>query len=320
MRSVYENAFAHFSGNKLDVRARFRSPINFQHNGAAFELLIHELLRARGLNPKPGVLPDGTTPDFMVDLPQGGSAIIEATMLKDGENIYSSEILDFISEIDCPRIELEVRVRGKPNAQVSKKALVAAIKQHLASIDMTELAGPNWTRGRKRFEYAVPGGEVVIISMFDPSGEGGLGVIHMHQHELPNVQEFIEALRQKRKDYPNPGMPYLIAACTAKPFARVDHFEGALFQSLPGKGSDAQGLWAKPSGKTVSGVLACFSFRSSALSNARLTLFTNGEVDHPLADNPLGCTTIACAGEARIVAEGQSLPTLLGYQDDWLDA
>lgn len=107
MRSVYENAFAHFSGNKLDVRARFRSPINFQHNGAAFELLIHELLGARGLNPKPGVLPDGTTPDFMVDLPQGGSAIIEATMLKDGENIYSSEILDFISEIDCPGIELE---------------------------------------------------------------------------------------------------------------------------------------------------------------------------------------------------------------------
>jgi hypothetical protein len=78
-RNVFETAFAHFTGNKADVRGRFRSPTNIAHNGAAFELLLHEMLRQRRLHPRPCVLPNGDTPDFMFDMPGGRTAIVEAT-------------------------------------------------------------------------------------------------------------------------------------------------------------------------------------------------------------------------------------------------
>lgn len=317
-RLVFETAFGYFTGNKADVRGRFRSPVNQAHFGASFELLLHEMLRRRGLNPRPCVLPNGGTPDFLFDMPGGGTAIVEATMLHDGQNAHAAEVVDFLEGADDRGLALDIQIEGTPTAQVSRNELVRALNDHLAALDIARLAEDELPLAVLRFTYPAPGATIIVTPRYDPTGVGGLAAIDVPDNEMPRAEEFREGLRAKRKKYAAPGMPYIIAVCSAKAFARIDHVERAVMQRLPGQSDNVQGLWRKPSGRSVSGVLACFAFRPSALSAARLRLLTNADVDHPIRVNPFGCGWTAFANESREEAEGDPLSVLLGHNADWL--
>lgn len=188
-RLVFETAFTHFAGNKPDVRGRFRSPVNQAHFGASFELLLHEMLRHRGLNPRPCVLPNGGTPDFLFDLPGGGEAIVEATMLRDGQNPHAAEVVDFVESAQHRGLALDLKIEGAPAGQVSKKDLVRELNAHLAALDIGKLAKGELPQASLRFTYAAPGAMIVVEPRYDPTGGGGLAVIDVPDDELPRAEE-----------------------------------------------------------------------------------------------------------------------------------
>src|SRR5690242_7231746 len=76
IRVFLEKAFANFSGDKNELFGRFRSPKNAQHVAAAFELVLHELMSRRGLQPSAPQV-GGGKPDIRIRLPAGFSAIVE---------------------------------------------------------------------------------------------------------------------------------------------------------------------------------------------------------------------------------------------------
>jgi hypothetical protein len=239
-------------------------------------------------------------------------------MLQDGQNAHAAEVVDFLEATEHRGLSLDVEIEGVPTAQVSKNDLVRALNTHLSTLDIAKLAREEQQPANLRFTYATPGALIVVTPRYDPSGAGGLGAIGVPDSEMPASDEIREALRTKRRKYAQPGMPYFIAVCSAKMFARIEHFERATMQRLPGQSDDVQGLWRKPSGKSVSGVLACFAFRPSALSVARLRLLTNADVHHPIDANPFGCGWTSFANEGREDIEGEPLPALLGRDADWL--
>lgn len=68
-RAVFEQWFDSYpESGKVDLRARFRSPIDAQHQSAFWELYLHELFSRLGLTlePHPEIQASRNHPDFLV--------------------------------------------------------------------------------------------------------------------------------------------------------------------------------------------------------------------------------------------------------------
>ena len=51
IRALLETAFENFTGDRVDLRNKFRSKDNATHITAAFELVLHEIMVRQGLKP-----------------------------------------------------------------------------------------------------------------------------------------------------------------------------------------------------------------------------------------------------------------------------
>ena len=116
VRNLWEGWYARFPDRSGSLRSRFRGD-DHNHDGAVFELFLHELLTRLGLSVivEPS-LDDGRSPDFLVsgaDRP----AYVEATYLKQPITTPALEApaLDAINELAgevSPAIGLSVEVEG----------------------------------------------------------------------------------------------------------------------------------------------------------------------------------------------------------------
>lgn len=107
-REVFEQWFAAYpDSGKADLRARFRSPIDAQHQSAFWELYLHELFSRLGftLEPHPDVEGSSNHPDFLVKAGDEAKFYLEGIVaglpsVKDaGSEARLAEVLD--SSIRC---------------------------------------------------------------------------------------------------------------------------------------------------------------------------------------------------------------------------
>ena len=139
VRCELERWYRRFPDPQGDLRSRFRSD-DTNHDGAFFELFLHELFLRLGLsvNVQPK-LEDGTTPDFRVS-GATGTAFVEATYLKQPFTTPPLEkpILNALNELgaEAPSgIGLIVRFEGELKISPPLKRIKHSVLGWLNSLD-----------------------------------------------------------------------------------------------------------------------------------------------------------------------------------------
>jgi hypothetical protein len=142
LRNMLEEWYVKFPAQgKADLRARFRSRDNYEHQGAFFELYIHELFLGLGfeMTPHPNLENSKNNPDFLA-VRGRFKVLIEATIAaapqsETAEAQRAESVLDKVNELHSPDFFLDVEIRGAPETQPSSKRLIADLKSWLSGLD-----------------------------------------------------------------------------------------------------------------------------------------------------------------------------------------
>ena len=120
------------SSHKKDLRASFRSEDDSQHDGAFFELLLHEVFTLLGCDVEFQPEIENKTPDFRLR-EREVSVIVEATVagrnsnpLKLGPN--EQKVLDDINSLNSPDFSLLYDVSGKLTRTLGKSYVVGKVQ------------------------------------------------------------------------------------------------------------------------------------------------------------------------------------------------
>ena len=132
---------------KTDLRERFRSPIDVQHQAAFFELYVHRLVSCMGyeLKPHPDIPGTSSHPDFLVG--KDGTAVLylEITIAapsaeEQGQEKRAAVVYDTLNGLDSPNFFLHIRVRGAPKTPPAGARLRDDLYKWLATLNPDELA------------------------------------------------------------------------------------------------------------------------------------------------------------------------------------
>ncbi len=142
VRTVFERWFSNYPDErKKNLRRRFREGAH-QHDSAAFELMLHEVLRRLDLAPvvEPELGAGRGRPDFAITDQLGRASYIEATVaeytgLRLGDPLQN-EVFDAINEIRSPDgIALRADPRGALEQAPSRTRIQDTVREWLEGID-----------------------------------------------------------------------------------------------------------------------------------------------------------------------------------------
>ncbi|MEQ1609445.1 MAG: hypothetical protein ABL956_10840 [Hyphomonadaceae bacterium] len=313
VRAFLEKAFGRYSGDENEFLGRFRSRDNAQHVAAAFELVVHELLWRRGLQPSSAQIGNGR-PDNRIRLSSGSFAIVEARTTQPYNNSHYLQAIDAIDSVKRQGIRLDVMDVEEPTENFSKAKLKQRLAAFLAQLD-TSCLPKEFERSGPHFQFDEGGGSLKVYPIRKKGWKGGVGF--RDDFDMADDDDIRSALKSKKGKYPSVAEPYILAICAAKAYSSERHFVEALFRESRGAGKeDLRGLWAKGGGSRVSAVLACYSFKPSSIAGARLQLFVNPTAGHPLGPNPFGCEQVVPGPDGYRTA-GASLRELLKLPRHW---
>ncbi|GEM_PF-1709604 len=108
IRSTLESWFAKYPADAaVDLRERFRSDRNEQHQGAFFELVCHQMLKRLGCRVAVSVNAGATEriPDFLVTSPAGFKFYFEATIAAEPYEMRPSKLVDQIVDAINTRVK-----------------------------------------------------------------------------------------------------------------------------------------------------------------------------------------------------------------------
>ncbi len=150
VREELERWYARFPDPRGDLRARFRSG-DTNHDGAFFELFLHELFLRLGMSVEVGPkLDGGSAPDFLVS-GASGTAFVEATYLEQpfATPPLEKPVLNTLNELgqEAPAgIGLHVGVVGELKMAPPLKPIRRSVINWLKSLDPQAV---NWASGFK---------------------------------------------------------------------------------------------------------------------------------------------------------------------------
>ena len=139
-REQLEQWFKRYPSNRSSLRSRFRSKKDANHDGALFELFLHELFLRLGLTVEVDPEIDrGSHPDFLVK-GSNRTAYVEATYLKQRFETPPLEktVLEAIDELGSQSpagIGLHVEVDGELTMQPKLKPIMQKVLKWLESLD-----------------------------------------------------------------------------------------------------------------------------------------------------------------------------------------
>lgn len=151
IRQTLEGWFARYpQSGHADLRGRFRSRDERQHQSAFFELLLHEVLLQfecyTEIHPE---APHGATrrhPDFLVESSQGSSFYMEAVVVTGLSEEASAarartiEVYDALNRLDSPDFFIGMNIRGAPASPPSARDMRVLLRRALEDLDADEIA------------------------------------------------------------------------------------------------------------------------------------------------------------------------------------
>jgi hypothetical protein len=144
LRDIVEVWFQHYpSDGQTDLRSRFRSRKNAQHQSAFFELYLYELLISMGfdLSLHPNMDGEATThPDFLVSKNGQLCFYLEATLVlppeeKTARERMIAQVHDSINKIASPNFFISIQLNETPTRPLASKRLRQALERWLATLD-----------------------------------------------------------------------------------------------------------------------------------------------------------------------------------------
>lgn len=354
VRNKLEVWFSHYpKPEQPEIRARFCSDINTQHQSALFELLLHEILRVLGceITPHPTLSNTAKTPDFLVKPLNGTPFYIEAVLATNesadeaAAQARINTVYDVVDrKVDSSNFFLWVNVEGSPKSPPSANRIASFLNKRLAKLDPDQVAILYETGGKDaipswRYEHD---GWIVNFQPIPkkpearnkkgarPIGAQSTGV-HWVDHRTP----IRNAINKKAGRYGELELPYIVAVNVLEYIDEIDIME-ALFgkeqftisfsQGHPLKPVDTQmsrildGVWTShegPRNTRVSAVLLATQLSPWRLSSGKVCLYHNPWAQKSYSSVLTRLPQAVLEDNHMKKVDGESIGSILGLPNSW---
>lgn len=226
IRAVLEEWFGSYpTEEQADLRSRFRSKLDRQHQAAFTELYFHELFSRMGYSPEchPSRTGISTHPDYL--LKSNGTPIMYAEITLAGSPSASEEstesrsnqVFDIINSIDSPNFFIGMQLYGAPESSPPVRRLRHVLNEWLSSLDPDqvqseyELSGVfpkiNW----KHEGWAIEFRAMPRSLQFRGTPARAIGTKMGEVVMLNTASDIRDAIDAKSSKYGSLDLPYLIA-------------------------------------------------------------------------------------------------------------
>ncbi len=349
IRHVLEDWFSRYpSEEQPDLRARFKSTDDIQHDGAFFELFLHELVIKQKckvvVHPE---LPHSTrSPDFLVISPDGKEFYLEAVIATDKSKEEQAAIrrintvYDVLNQLDSPDFFLKVKVHGVPRMPPPARKWRTFLADRLAELSVGNASNsPPWRLKSATWDVEF---EPIPKSAATRGRKGvrPLGAFVESVHWVDCRSPIRNAVSKKAKWYGQLCKPYIVAVNVICEYVEEQDVVDALFgdvvyevmwggsrKPVSGEKRIPNGAWKPKSGTRVSAVLVAFGLKpwnitgvkSRDIAPAFAYLYLNPWAKQP-SPSFLNCFPRLYVEDDRILREGGESPaSLLGLPENWLE-
>ena len=216
VRNLWEGWYARFPDGSGSLRSRFRGD-DHNHDGAVFELFLHELFTRLGLLVE--VEPeqeDGGSPDFLVS-GADGAAYVEATYLKHSFTTPALErpVLDAIDEL-AEQVPTEIGLSAQVDGTLRRAPPLGPIKRQAS--DWLNQLDPQTVSWESEFWTTIPVdaeyGDWRLALKAIPQGSGGGLIVIGPTRSGPfnDHADLRKAVERKANRYRNLAHPLVVAA------------------------------------------------------------------------------------------------------------
>ena len=295
IRNTMESWFENYPlQHRTDLRERFRSDDDQNHEGAFFELFLHELLNRLGFSLKvhPEIAGTMARPDFLVSRDHL-RFYLEATVSgqRSGpftRNRNEEDVIDKLNTLTHSKFGITVHLEGTLSRTLSRKNVLRPFKDLLKSHSADEVQSMIDEHGSN----AAPSQSIECGNW---SLEGWLSPISPDKRLSEPSRQFVigdhlgkytdcatpvrDALKKKARKYRNPDAPLVLAVNTRDRFynAREHDLEvlfGKEVLDAPARpGRNVTGVWSR--GRGSDAVLMFSKVDVWNLYNASACLYTN---------------------------------------------
>lgn len=226
LRDIVQEWFDSYPADaQKDLRARFRSPIDSQHQAAFWELYLHELFSGMGyaLEVHPMVAGTSNHPDYLVTVGGEPFFYLEATVAglpsdRDaGAEARLREVFDLVNKLESPHFFLEAQYYGSPNKPPPVQRLRKKLEKWLATLDvdfMRRAWGDGTYDSLPTFRWSHSG----LTLMFRPipksrpaEGQRAIAITAGEAHLLTADGDIRAAAEKKASKYGKLSLPMVIA-------------------------------------------------------------------------------------------------------------
>ena len=314
IRDIVEDWFTRYpAASQAGLRSRFRDRNQQNHEGAFFELLIHELLICTGHTIIVDPSPSGTAdrPDFLVTQDDGTKYFLEATTTHDrseyevGDDARIDQFIGAIERAEADEFSIDLQLEGKCETTPPLGAVRREVErriQQLRSSNQPELQGAALLGA---FSITHEGLRVSCRLRRTPTNtrKHFISSIGYPARAINGSKAIRESLRSKASKYRSLELPLVIALNHLHGLETQNSFTDALYGTtciiIPRDGSKTEdetvgrrgdGFFLSNSRAIHTHVAAVLAFNSSLgrLANSTALVFT-----HPAPAHSISWTQLA---------------------------
>jgi hypothetical protein len=347
IKQVLEEWYAHFPEDaKVDLRKRFRSPSERQHQAAFFELYLHELALKLGytISAHPEV-EEPTHPDFLLSKNGNPKFYLEATIAAESDDKASEQkrmdqVYDTLNNMVSPDFLVSLRVRGAPQTSPPGRRLRERIQRWFATLDWPTVRD-SWERdgfeGLPMLSWEYEGWSLLIQPIPKTQEKRGsadvrpIGLTMPLEVNFLAVDEDIKCAVEAKNKYGTLDLPFVVAINVIGDFCSQYDVANALFGhetvifsptgTRPGERLH-DGAWDGPKGPRNTTISAVLVYRQLRSWNAKQTVswfFHNPWARIPLPTDALPFTQFVPdqqSGKLKKL-DGRNPGSYLDLQDPW---
>jgi hypothetical protein len=350
-RELLETWYQHYpAAHRLDLVRRFRRSNHKQHDGAFWELFLHELFwrMGYGVQVHPQLAAISTRPDFLLTKDAVPVALVEARLAGlDADQVTSAERLkkelhDALDNIDSPNFFLHVKqIKTAPNRPTFKH-LVKSIEKWLATLnpDLPVEAFVDHRNSSTHLEWEHEGWFLslgVIPKSPEHRGRGArrsVGIISGDTQWLDTKGQLRQALTEKACRYGKSDLPFILAINYLGTHCDKEDWTDALYGSQatnvwyddcgvhhqqPFRKND--GFWiqnGRPQHTNVSAVLAASNINTWSMGAHVVQVYQHIAPDHPIdLDGNLPCWFVPSGMDELVSRPGKPSAEILGIPRGW---
>jgi len=356
IRDTLEEWFSRYPRKEsLDLQRRFQSVIDSQHQGAFFELFLHELLKCLNCKVKvhPKISEESTKrPDFFVKCPTGSSFYMEAVIATDesqgsaAEEARKNKVYDTLNRLDSPYFFVGMEQSGSPRTSPPGRKVGSSIKQWLDTLNPDEVVNlfrnGGWA-ALPRFRYDHAGWRLAFVPIpkrIQSRGKPGLRTVAMKSTGIQIIEPWVairDAIVRKAGRYGIVGVPYVVAVNAIKEQVSSEKIRRMhIMEALFGKEQYKFNRYRSPSGEMVrrpdgvwtskggprytrlSAVLVAAPIHHWNVPNTPVCLYHNPWTTSPYRSELTRLPQAIPQPDERIKwQEGVSIERILGFPKGW---